>query len=758
MLNPTDEKKSKKKFLPIQCSPLISKKKVQPPTSLFSNSEQNKQNFNKNSTWSPILPGVNEHPINSLSNINKTINQKISTPMPKSLNNLSSGMLLNKSNEHERKRHSIVNDRYLFDKNDTSSSKEKEKPDLIKEKCSQKESDILQNKKRKRYTRQFKYNTLLKKKELNLTYNKISNETGVSSDTLRKWPAQLSQFKYPYNIQVLNKLGNTELISWLIRHWQPKKNTNNEFPEITEPLNSRSIRTYVNILLLEERYRSGDATTVSRSTVRGYTRRLGLSFIEIKNKKPSARTEKDNLINKRNYFDDLNLKIKTFGLTADRVWCMDEKNCDYNACPKQTLVPRTYLKDQIKSVKAFKEHFFENITLTKPVQIQPKKVVSDTIVACIRADGARIPPMIIENRQGYISRTSNICNRQKIGGMNQTFMLDWLNYFKQFVKMNDILILDNLGSHTYGILQLQNIHQKYSNTSTIPLFSSIKKKIKKNEKIEICDDDDDDDDSDSDFSKNNFLIFDKTRDLNYSNNNLVFDLNRQSKIVSKQFEEYNNQVISKQHNYDENTVNPFGFLNNNQKMITKKNNIFENIEKIQEFEGTPAIHNLSNTNDLNLRQSIVSRNQENYLKVSNALEPISDNYFIDINKKNPKIKEKEKIIDNTINQITMSENIKNKNKKSIPNQKSSCFSEGDENKKVENAIFGFEDNYLKKFEDILIKPTILYEDDFKTMKITEIKRNLLGADIAYGKRDIPSIDDQEDEIKVISPKKTNKVN
>ncbi|KAJ6232816.1 hypothetical protein M0813_04623 [Anaeramoeba flamelloides] len=203
---------------------------------------------------------------------------------------------------------------------------------------------------------------------------KYQMKTGVSSDTLRKWPAQLSQFKYPYNIKVLNKLGNTELISWLIRHWQPKKNTNNEFPEITEPLNSRSIRTYVNILLLEERYRSGDATTVSRSTVRGYTRRLGLSFIEIKNKKPSARTEKDNLINKRNYFDDLNLKIKTFDLTADRIWCMDEKNCDYNACPNQTLVPRTYLKDKIKSVKAFKEHFFENITLTKPVQIQPKRL------------------------------------------------------------------------------------------------------------------------------------------------------------------------------------------------------------------------------------------------------------------------------------------------------------------------------------------------------------------------------------------------
>ncbi|KAJ6254731.1 hsp20-like chaperones superfamily protein [Anaeramoeba flamelloides] len=43
------------------------------------------------------------------------------------------------------------------------------------------------------------------------------------------------------------------------------------------------------------------------------------------------------------------------------------------------------------------------------------------------------------------------------------------------------------------------------------------------------------------------------------------------------------------------------------------------------------------------------------------------------------------------------------------------------------------------------------------MKITEIKRNLLGADIAYGKRDIPSIDDQEDEIKVISPKKQTKL-
>ncbi|KAJ3429449.1 ubiquitin carboxyl-terminal hydrolase [Anaeramoeba flamelloides] len=192
-------------------------------------------------------------------------------------------------------------------------------------------------------------------------------------------------------------------------------------------------------------------------------------------------------------------------------------------------------------------------------------------------------------------------------------------------------------------------------------------------------------------------------------------------------------------------------------MIPKKNNIFEDIEKIQESEDTPAIHIILNTNELNLRQSIVSQNQENYLKISNVLEPFSNNNFIDSNKKNPKIKEKEKLIDNTINQITMSENIKNKNKKSIPNQIHSCFSEGDENKKVENTSIGFEDDYLKQFEDILIKPTILYEDDFKTMKITEIKRNLLGADIAYGKRDIPSIDDQEDEIKVISPKKQTKL-
>ncbi|KAJ6254089.1 hypothetical protein M0813_12647 [Anaeramoeba flamelloides] len=192
-------------------------------------------------------------------------------------------------------------------------------------------------------------------------------------------------------------------------------------------------------------------------------------------------------------------------------------------------------------------------------------------------------------------------------------------------------------------------------------------------------------------------------------------------------------------------------------MIPKKNIIFEDIEKIQESEDTPSIHIFSNTNELNLRQSIVSQNQENYLKMGNVLEPFSNNNFIDSNKKNSKIKEKEKVIDNTINQITMSENIKNKNKKSIPNQIHSCFSEGDENKKVENTIFGYEDDYLKQFEDILIKPTILYEDDFKTMKITEIKRNLLGADIAYGKRDIPSIDDQEDEIKVISPKKQTKL-
>ncbi|KAJ3438840.1 hypothetical protein M0812_14855 [Anaeramoeba flamelloides] len=72
----------------------------------------------------------------------------------------------------------------------------------------------------------------------------------------------------------------------------------------------------------------------------------------------------------------------------------------------------------------------------------------DTLVACIRADGARLAPMIIETRNAYLNKKKDSSkSREKIGGMSEDFMIFWLEYFSQFTQKGDILILDNLSSH-----------------------------------------------------------------------------------------------------------------------------------------------------------------------------------------------------------------------------------------------------------------------------------------------------------------------
>ncbi|KAJ6253855.1 hypothetical protein M0813_13273 [Anaeramoeba flamelloides] len=50
----------------------------------------------------------------------------------------------------------------------------------------------------------------------------------------------------------------------------------------------------------------------------------------------------------------------------------------------------------------------------------------DTLVACIRADGARLAPMIIETRNAYLNKKDSSKSREKIGGMSEDFMIFWL--------------------------------------------------------------------------------------------------------------------------------------------------------------------------------------------------------------------------------------------------------------------------------------------------------------------------------------------
>ncbi|KAJ6239478.1 drug resistance abc transporter [Anaeramoeba flamelloides] len=82
------------------------------------------------------------------------------------------------------------------------------------------------------------------------------------------------------------------------------------------------------------------------------------------------------------FFQTYTHYIEENELTSDRIWCMDETPCQHSDTPKKSF--------KLRNSKSFsKTHGFNQ---------------RDTLVACIRADGARLAPMIIETRNAYLNK------------------------------------------------------------------------------------------------------------------------------------------------------------------------------------------------------------------------------------------------------------------------------------------------------------------------------------------------------------------
>ncbi|KAJ6244912.1 hypothetical protein M0813_21003 [Anaeramoeba flamelloides] len=91
------------------------------------------------------------------------------------------------------------------------------------------------------------------------------------------------------------------------------------------------------------------------------------------------------------FFQTYTHYIEENELTSDRIWCMDETPCQHSDTPKKSF--------KLRNSKSFsKTHGFNQ---------------RDTLVACIRADGARLAPMIIETRNAYLNKKKIHQNRVK---------------------------------------------------------------------------------------------------------------------------------------------------------------------------------------------------------------------------------------------------------------------------------------------------------------------------------------------------------
>ncbi|KAJ3424180.1 hypothetical protein M0812_29814 [Anaeramoeba flamelloides] len=151
----------------------------------------------------------------------------------------------------------------------------------------------------------------------------------------------------------------------------------------------------------------------------------GLYCKSIDHVEDRPKSEEDKKRDNTRFFQTYTHYIEENELTSDRIWCMDETPCQHSDTPKKSF--------KLRNSSSFsKTHGFNQ---------------RDTLVACIRADGARLAPMIIETRNAYLNKKDSSKSREKIGGMSEDFMIFWLEYFSQFTQKGDILILDNLSSH-----------------------------------------------------------------------------------------------------------------------------------------------------------------------------------------------------------------------------------------------------------------------------------------------------------------------
>ncbi|KAJ6241838.1 hypothetical protein M0813_00544 [Anaeramoeba flamelloides] len=119
----------------------------------------------------------------------------------------------------------------------------------------------------------------------------------------------------------------------------------------------------------------------------------GLYCKSIDHVEDRPKSEEDKQRDNTRFFQTYTHYIEENELTSDRIWCMDETPCQHSDTQKKSF--------KLRNSKSFsKTHGFNQ---------------RDTLVACIRADGARLAPMIIETRNAYLNKKDSSKSREKIG-------------------------------------------------------------------------------------------------------------------------------------------------------------------------------------------------------------------------------------------------------------------------------------------------------------------------------------------------------
>ncbi|KAJ6230788.1 hypothetical protein M0813_06356 [Anaeramoeba flamelloides] len=196
--------------------------------------------------------------------------------------------------------------------------------------------------KRKSYEKEFKFETVQEYMDSVITWKRLGSKRDVPHDTIRKWKRQVIKMYQDPSISALNREGNTILWDWIKKHLV-MEGDEKTYPEILAPLKGPYIRRHIIGLLENKKYRSGKATSVSRAAVYRWMNLRGLYCKSIDHVEDRPKSEEDKQRDNTRFF------------------------------------PNSFSKT----------HGFNQ---------------RDTLVACIRADGARLAPMIIETRNAYLNK------------------------------------------------------------------------------------------------------------------------------------------------------------------------------------------------------------------------------------------------------------------------------------------------------------------------------------------------------------------
>ncbi|KAJ6242579.1 hypothetical protein M0813_22438 [Anaeramoeba flamelloides] len=205
--------------------------------------------------------------------------------------------------------------------------------------------------KRKSYEKEFKFETVQEYMDSVITWKRLGSKRDVPHDTIRKWKRQVIKMYQDPSISALNREGNTILWDWIKKHLV-MEGDEKTYPEILAPLKGPYIRRHIIGLLENKKYRSGKATSVSRAAVYRWMNLRGLYCKSIDHVEDRPKSEEDKQRDNTRFF------------------------------------PNSFSKT----------HGFNQ---------------RDTLVACIRADGARLAPMIIETRNAYLNKKDSSKSREK---------------------------------------------------------------------------------------------------------------------------------------------------------------------------------------------------------------------------------------------------------------------------------------------------------------------------------------------------------